>query len=312
MSCKLPPIVSIVGPTASGKSALADALALKLKGEVLSADSMQIYRGMDIGTAKIPSAERSVAYWGLDIADPGQPYSAALFQDYGRAAIEDMRTRLKPSIICGGTGLYVRAVLDDYQFPQGEQEDNPVREKFEAFLEEHGVDALWNLLDKEDPQSAALIHKNNTRRVIRAFELLDEGTSYAEQHAGLSCIPEYYHALWFGLWVDPEVLCERIDARVDTMFEMGLVSEVESLLHRGLHESITAGQAIGYKEVVRALEGEISMSEARERIKISTRRYAKRQRTWFKADARICWLDANTFHLETLLESLELKAATIV
>lgn len=312
MSSGMRPIISIVGPTASGKTALADALAFKLNAEVLSADSMQIYRGMDIGTAKLPVHERSVAYWGIDIVDPGTPYSAALFQEYGRAAIEDMRARSKSSIICGGTGLYVRAVLDSYDFPQGEQEDNPVRMHYEAYLAEHGPEALWNLLHSQDPHSAALIHMNNTRRVIRAFELLDEGKSYAEVHAGLSSIPEYYNALWFGLWVNPDVLYKRIEERVDAMFELGLVSEVESLLHKGLRKSITAAQAIGYKEVVAALEGEISMNEACERIKASTRRYAKRQRTWFKADSRICWLEANTFHLESLLEELERKAATIV
>lgn len=295
-------VVCIVGPTASGKTDLAQALALKLDGEVVSADSMQIYRGMDIGTGKIPVGERLVPHHGFDLVDPGQPYSAALFQEYARNCISEIRSRGKRSILAGGTGLYVRAAIDDYEFPKGEQVDNPIRDFYTAYAEQNGPQALWDLLHEKDPDSARILHPNNVRRVVRAFELLDEGRSYAEQAANLARIPEHIPSVFIGLQVDPEILRQRINARVDKMVEQGLIEEVKLLLDRGFRDGITAQQAIGYKEIVRALDDHITMEEAIEEIKASTRRYAKRQRTWFRKDSRIHWLDANTYDLELLVE----------
>ncbi len=294
------PVVCVVGPTASGKTALAQRVAELLDGEVVSADSMQIYRGMDIGTGKILPAERTVPYWGLDLAEPGEPYSAALFQDYARAAFKDVDARGKRSVLCGGTGLYVRAAIDDYRFPKGEQVDNEVRDRYAALARDIGNQALWERLRAADPDSAALIHPNNVRRVIRAFELLDEGTTYARVNAGLKTMAQAVPAVFLGLSVDPAVLNARIDARVDQMLADGLVEEVRSLLRAGFREGLTAPQAIGYKEVVAALEGACSLDDAVAQIKIATHRYAKRQRTWFRKDERIHWIDANDANVEEM------------
>lgn len=294
------PVVCVVGPTASGKTALAQRVAELLDGEVVSADSMQIYRGMDIGTGKILPAERTVPYWGLDLAEPGEPYSAALFQGYARAAFKDVDARGKRSVLCGGTGLYVRAAIDDYRFPKGEQVDNEVRDRYAALARDIGNQALWERLRAADPDSAALIHPNNVRRVIRAFELLDEGTTYARVNAGLKTMAQAVPAVFLGLSVDPAVLNARIDARVDQMLADGLVEEVRSLLQAGFREGLTAPQAIGYKEVVAALEGACSLDDAVAQIKIATHRYAKRQRTWFRKDERIHWIDANDANVEEM------------
>ena len=287
------PIIVVAGPTASGKSDLAQSIAEILDGEIISADSMQVYRGMDIGTGKVPADERRVPHWGLDLVDPGEPYSVALYQDYARRTAADIDARGKRVVLCGGTGLYIRGVIDGYDYPKGDQVGNPVRERYTALLGEIGPQALWELLRSEDSDSAALVHPNNTKRVIRAFELLAEGTTYAEQNARLQVIPQVVPAVFLALSVEPMRLAERIERRVDGMFEAGLVDEVRSLLDRGLRGAVTAPQAIGYKEVVAALDGECTMDEAPEQIKLATRRYAKRQRSWFRADKRVQWLDAN-------------------
>ena len=287
------PVACIVGPTASGKTDLAQAVALALGGEVVSADSMQVYRGMDIGTGKIPFAERLVPHHGLDLVDPGQPFSAALFQRYARDRFREIDARGLRSVLAGGTGFYVRAAIDGYEFPAGEQVDNPVRKRCARIAEQKGAEALWQMLSERDPASAAIIPAADVKRVTRAFELLDEGCSYAEQRARLSTIPQVVPALFVGLAVDPDVLRARIDARVDAMVEAGLVDEVAGLLAQGFREGVTAPQAIGYKEIAAALDGEATLSEAVRRIKVATHRYAKRQRTWFRKDARIRWIDAN-------------------
>lgn len=294
MADSRPPVICIVGPTASGKTDAAQLVAAAVGGEVVSADSMQIYRGMDIGTGKLPADERIVPHHGFDLVDPGEPYSAALFQSFARAAFRDISDRDRRPVLCGGTGLYVRAAIDDYAFPAGEQKDNPVRVRWAAFAEQHGAQALWEELERRDPASAAVLHPNNIRRVVRAFELLAEGRSYAEQKRNLAAIGEAVPAVQFGLAVDPAVLAERIDARVDAMVAVGLVEEVRNLMSAGFREGITAPQAIGYKEIVEALEGRCTLDEAVAAIKQATRRYAKRQRTWFRRDERIRWVNADT------------------
>lgn len=296
------PVVCVVGPTASGKTDLAQALALELGGEVVSADSMQIYRGMDIGTGKLPASERLVPHHGFDLVDPGEPYSAALFQGYARKRFRDIDMRGKRSVLAGGTGFYVRAAIDDYEFPGGEQVGNPVRERYAAIAREQGADKLWKLLAARDEASAAVIPAADVKRVVRAFELLEEGTTYAEQRARLALLPQLVPATFIGLAVEPSRLRERIDARVDTMIEAGLVDEVEGLLARGFREGVTAPQAIGYKEIVASLDGETTLDEAVDRIKLATRRYAKRQRTWFRKDRRIRWLDADVRDVPSLLD----------
>ena len=286
-------VIVVVGPTASGKSSFAIKLAQRLNGEIVSADSMQVYRGMDIGSAKAPENERIVEHWGLDLLEPGEPFSAALFQEYARSAFKDIFNRGKTPILCGGTGFYVRAAIDDYDFPKGNQIGNDIRDKWMDFADKYGAEALWNALAKIDPNSAQLIVVNDIKRIVRAFELLEDGKTYAQQKESLSSIPELIPSIWIGLEVDPQLLKTRINTRVDKMIELGLVAEVESLLDSGFREAITASQAIGYKEIVAALDGKCSMDDAIEQIKTSTRRYAKRQRTWFRKEKRIHWIDAN-------------------
>lgn len=287
------PIIVVAGPTASGKSALAQDIAQTLGGEVISADSMQVYKGMDIGTGKLEQASRRVAHWGLDLVDPGTPYSVAQYQGYARAAAADIDVRGKRVVLCGGTGFYIRGVIDGYDYPKGEQVGNPVRDKYHALLAKIGPDALWERLREEDPASAAVIHPNNAKRVIRAFELLEEGQSYAYQKERLKDIPQVIPAVYLALDMPREALYARIDARVDAMFAQGLVEEVQGLVDAGFRDAVTAPQAIGYKEVVEALDGKISLEAAKDAIKQATRRYAKRQLSWLRSDARVIWLDAS-------------------
>jgi tRNA dimethylallyltransferase len=284
-------VIAIVGPTASGKTALAEKIAVKLDGEIVSADSMQVYRGMDVGTAKPSVSERQVPYWCLDLADVGEPFSAALFQRAARGAIADISRRGKVPIVAGGTGLYVRAALDAMEFPAGDQVDNPSRARYEALAEHDGAEALHALLASRDPESAAAIHPNNVRRVVRALEMADEDVSYARQREGFSARESVYDARFIGLDMARETLYERVDSRVDAMVAAGLLGEVEGLLAAGLRDALTASQAIGYKEFVPVLEQGASLEEAVASVKQSTRRYAKRQLTWFRADPRVRWID---------------------
>ena len=299
-----------MGCTASGKSALADELAVRLGGEVISSDSMQVYRGMDIGTAKTPVSERKVPYHCIDICDPGQPYSAALFQHDSRAAIEDIRSRGKVPIICGGTFFYVRACLNQMDFAAGEQEDNPVRDRYNALAARLGAQGIWDYLHERDPQSAEVIHPNNTVRVVRALEMFEEGDSYARRKAAFKGVAEAIPSIKIGLARDTQLLYERINNRVDDMVAEGLVAEVTGLLAQGFREGLTAQAAIGYKEIVAALDGLCTMDEAIEQIKMSTRRYSKRQRTWLRSEAGLNWIEADGKTLDEIVaEALHLITA---
>lgn len=283
--------IAIVGPTGVGKSSAAEAAARHLAGEIVSADSMQVYRGMDIGTAKTPVHERHVPYHCIDIVDPGQAYSAALFQADARRAIDDVLARRRVSIVCGGTGLYLRAALDEMVFPAGER-DTTIRRHYERLAEELGADGLHALLRERDRRSAEIIDPRNVRRVVRALEMADSGVSYALQAAGLHRrVSHYPGTRWFGLTMDRGVLYERIDQRVDAMVDAGLLDEVRQLVQAGHREALTSSQAIGYKELVGVVDGTADLDVAVETVKRGTRRYAKRQLTWFRADPRVVWLD---------------------
>ena len=295
--------VAIVGPTAVGKSDVADRLAARLSSEVLSCDAMQIYRGMDIGTAKMMPEECSAPLRLVDIVDPGVAYSAALYQTDARAHIERLLGEQRLPVFCGGTGLYLKAALDEMDFPSGELEDER-RTGYQELAERIGEEALHALLAERDPESAAVIHSHNVRRVIRALEMHDDGVSYAEQKSKFSVPRERYHALWFGLTRSREVLYERINMRVDLMFEQGLVDEVRGLMDQGLGDALTSMQAIGYKEIIDALRGAITMDEARELIKMRSRRYAKRQLSWFKRDDRIVWFDMDEFTIDEVVDDI--------
>ena len=282
--------VAIVGPTAVGKSDVADRLAARLSSEVLSCDAMQIYRGMDIGTAKMAPNECTAPLRLVDIVEPGVAYSAALYQADARAHVERLLGSGRLPVFCGGTGLYLKAALDEMDFPSGELVDDRR--------------AGYQELAERDPESAAVIHPHNVRRVIRALEMHDDGVSYAQQKSQFSVPREHYHALWFGLTRNREVLYERINLRVDLMFEQGLVDEVRGLMDQGLGDALTSMQAIGYKEIIDAFNGVISMDEARELIKMRSRRYAKRQLSWFKRDDRIVWFDMDEFTIDEVVEDI--------
>jgi tRNA dimethylallyltransferase len=305
-------VLAVVGPTAVGKTAVAEELAARLGGEIVSADAMQIYRGMDVGTAKPAPSERRVPYHCLDLAEPGEPFSAALFQHEARACIGDIASRGLLPVVAGGSGLYVRAALDDWEFPGGEQAENPVRAGYEAIAAEKGAGALHAMLVARDPAAAALIHPNNVRRTVRALEMLDGGVSYAQQHAGFSARVSVYDARFAGLTMDRERLYERIDARVDAMLAAGLLGEVEGLLGAGLRDALTAAQAIGYKEFVPVIEDGADLDEAVAAVKQASRRYAKRQLTWFRADPRITWVDVTGVSTakaaDAVLDALDLSA----
>jgi tRNA dimethylallyltransferase len=286
-----PRVIAVVGPTGAGKSAAAEELASRLGGEIVSADSMQVYRGMDIGTAKQPPAARRVPHHCLDLVEPGEPYSAALFQRDARRAIDGIATRHAVPIVVGGTGLYVRAALDELDFPAGNGA-SPTRTALQAELASRGPEALYELLVERDPAAAALIHRNNTRRIVRALEVLeDDGTSYADTRERFAERRPHYPATFIGLEVDRDVLYARIDERVDAMLAAGLVAEVADLLDRGYRTALTAAQAIGYKELVPVIDGSGDLATAVAAIKQASRRYAKRQLTWFRADPRVRWLD---------------------
>ena len=289
-------VICIVGPTASGKSALADEVAVRLGTDVISVDSMQVYRGMDIGTAKTPVAERRVPLQMVDVADVSQDYSVAMFQAATRALVDERRADGRAAILCGGTGLYLDGVIDVMDFPTGSTHGE-VRSKYEDYLEVHGPCALWELLDSRDHASAASIHPNNSRRVVRALEMHDEGTSYAEQLAGLHARRPYYPVQMWGIVRDRSVLYDRINRRVDMMMGDGLVSEVEGLVSAGYGLDLTSRQAIGYKEVLAYLSGECAYDECVELIKRRSRHYAKRQISWLRRDGRVRWLDMDELDL---------------
>ena len=293
----LPRVACIVGPTASGKSAVAELVALALGSSVVSVDAMQVYRGMDVGTAKTPAAERRCPLLMVDVADPLEDYSAQRFQAEARACVDRLLSEGRVPVLAGGTGLYLNAVIDEMSFPAGEK-DGELRRRYEALAREEGPLALHGLLASRDPASAALIHPNNVRRVVRALEMLDEGTSYAAHHEGLHERAAHYDALVWGLSMSRERLYARIDGRVDQMVAAGLVGEVRALAARGLSPELTAGQAIGYKEVLEALSGSCALDEAVERAKLRTRRYAKRQLSWFRHDPRVRWIDLDEVDCE--------------
>ena len=295
--------IAIVGPTASGKSSLAERVASRLYTSIVSVDAMQVYRGMDIGTAKSFPATPGVNLLMVDVADITEDYSVSLFQHDARACVDSLLARGVPAVLCGGTGLYLDAVIDEMEFPTGETRGE-ARARYEAIADQEGAEALHSLLVERDPKSAELIHPRNVRRVVRALEMLDEGVSYAEQNANLRVrAPHYRTAIW-GFTMDRARLYRRIDQRVDQMFEAGLVDEVARLADCGLRQSVTARQAIGYKEVLDALDTTISMEEARGLIKARTRRYAKRQLSWLRRDGRTRWLDFDKLSEDEAVEAI--------
>jgi tRNA dimethylallyltransferase len=281
-------VVAIVGPTATGKSALGLALARALDGEVVNADSMQLYRGMDIGTAKLTGAEREgVPHHVLDIWDVTQPASVAEYQRAARAAVDGIRARGRTPLLVGGSGLYVRAVLERFEFPGT---DAGLRAELERELARVGPHHLHERLAARDPGAAARILPSNGRRIIRALEVVQLTGGPFEAALPAQPVP-YYDAVQLGVDLDTAALDERIAARVDRMWRQGLVAEVRALAGRGLREGRTAGRALGYQQVLRHLAGECTEAEAAAETVRATRRFVRRQRSWFRRDGRVHWLD---------------------
>ena len=277
-------VLVIAGPTASGKSALGVALAGYLNGEIVSADSMQVYRGMDVGTAKISCGEmRGIPHHMLSCAEPFENYSVSRYVDAASACCDDILSRNKLPVIVGGTGLYIDSLISGREFSPAVASDPALTEELEARFDEIGGEAMLSDLSVFDPERAAKLSPGDRRRIIRAFEIYRlTGKSITEHDAETRAVPDRYAACRIVLqFSDRAVLYNRINSRVDDMVEAGLFQEVSYLLSSGIPADCTALQAIGYKEVVSALNGSVSAAEAIELIKLSTRRYSKRQLTWF-------------------------------
>jgi len=282
------PIVAVVGATASGKSDLALDLAERLGGEIVNTDAMQVYRGMDIGTAKLPVAERrGIPHHLLDLLEVAEPATVAEFQRWARAVIADCRARGVVPVLVGGSALYTRAILDEFEFPGT---DAAVRARYDAALVELGPEALHQRLAEIDPAAAAGIIPTNGRRIVRALEVIEiTGRPFT------ATLPPARYAdaatVQVGVDIDRATLDDRIAARVGRMWEQGFVEEVRALVPRGLREGLTANRALGYRQVLAFLDGEISEAEAREQTVTGTRRFARRQDSWFRKDTRITWVD---------------------
>lgn len=281
-------VIAIVGPTAVGKTSLSIELAKQFNGEIISGDSMQVYRGLDIGTAKVTAEEmEGIPHHLIDVRDVDESYSAADFQKAARKAIQEISDRGKLPIIVGGTGLYIQSLLWDYKLGnEGELEDDFLRAKYEAFAEENGNLALWEKLQLTDPLAAEKIHYNNRKKMIRALEVFElTGHSILEPKEQPK---ELYDSFLIGLNTDRSILYQRINQRVDLMVEQGLLEEAKNLAK---NPTVQAAQGIGYKEFFPYLSGGSSLEAALEEVKLHSRRYAKRQLTWFRNRMSVHWYD---------------------
>ena len=295
-------LVVIGGATATGKSDLAVALAKKINAQIVNADSMQLYRGMDIGTAKLSFEEREgVAHHMLDLVEVSTDVNVAWYQEQARLIIDELLAQSIPVIVVGGTGFYIKAILDDLNFPDT---DPAVREKLTQLAEKIGNDAIHQRLEVLDPAAAAAIPKENVRRVIRALEVIEITGKPFTANLPRADSTRYPNALQFGLEMDRLKLDERVDTRVDRMFGRGLIEEVEALINQGILEGKTARAALGYSQVISMKAGEISQAEAISQTKLATRQYIRRQETWFRRDQRINWLNEDSDRLGTIEKAI--------
>jgi tRNA dimethylallyltransferase len=295
-------VIVICGATATGKSDIAIEIAQEIGAEIINADSMQLYRGMDIGTAKLPEGERGgIPHHLLDVLDVSQDSTVAWYQEQARAAISEIHARGKDAVIVGGTGLYIKAILDDLNFPDTDPE---VRAKLEAEAEEFGAASLFTRLEELDPAAALAIDRANTRRIIRALEVIEITGRPFTANLPREDSSRYPDALQFGLVMDREHLRERIDLRVDRMWDQGFVAEVDQLIAQGIREGSTAQRALGYAQIIAMRDGTMSEEAAKEDTKRASRQYARRQETWFSRDARIQWIAQHQPRLETILQKI--------
>ena len=291
------PLIVLTGPTAVGKTSLSISLAKAVNGEIISADSMQVYKGMDIGSAKSRKEEmQGVTHYLVDILEPEEEFHIVKFQELAKAALEEIYAKGKIPILVGGTGFYIQAVTRDIDFTQAEQETS-YREELEQFAKEKGAEYLHEKLREVDSKSAENIHANNVKRVIRALEFYHQnGTPISEHNEEQKQQTSPYNLAYFVLTAPREILYERIDRRVDQMMEEGLLEEVKSLRERGCHRGMVSMQGLGYKEILAYLEGEYPLEEAVRILKRDTRHFAKRQLTWFRREQDVIWVDKEQFH----------------
>ncbi|QIS21420.1 tRNA (adenosine(37)-N6)-dimethylallyltransferase MiaA [Nocardia terpenica] len=280
--------IAVVGPTATGKSELALELAQRLDGEIVNIDAMQLYRGMDIGTAKVPVAQRrGIPHHQFDVLEVTETATVAAYQSAATADVQDILARGRTPVVVGGSMMYVQALLDDWEFPAT---DPRVRAKWEAVLAESGVEAVHAALRAADPVAAATILPTDGRRMVRALEVVElTGRPFAASQPRIG--EPRWGTVILGIDRETAELDARIELRTATMFDQGLVDEVRTLIDRGLREGQTARRAIGYAQVLAALDGEYDLAEARDRTHFGTRRYVRRQRSWFRRDPRVRWLD---------------------
>ena len=294
-----PPVIVLAGPTAVGKTSLSLRLAKALDAEIISADSMQVYRGMNIGTAKIPAEERAgIPHHLIDVADPSEDFSIARYVRLGREVIRDLDTRGKVPLVVGGTGFYIQALLKDLDFSE-EKKEGTLREEYRLLAETEGTKALHDRLAAVDPVSAEAIHPNNIKRVIRALEYFEEsGQPISALNEAQTGQESPYRILYLVLNLPRQELYCRIDRRVDQMMEEGLLEETKQLLQAGIPAKATALQSIGYKELAEYLRGTCSLDEAVNQIKLHSRHYAKRQITWFKREPDAVWIEKSDYAAE--------------
>lgn len=295
-------VVVICGATATGKSDIAIEVAKSIGAEIINADSMQLYKGMDIGTAKLSEEERSgIPHHLLDILSVREDSTVAWYQELARKMITEIHGRNNHAVIVGGTGLYIKAILDDLNFPDT---DPAIRARLESEALEFGTDSLFARLQVEDPAAALAIDRANTRRVIRALEVIEITGKPFTANLPREDSSRYPDALQFGLVMEREHLRERIDLRVDQMWGKGFVSEVDQLIEDGILDGATAQRAIGYSSLIAMRAGTMSEADAKEETKRATRQYARRQETWFSRDARITWVAPHQPRLETILQKI--------
>jgi tRNA dimethylallyltransferase len=299
-------LIAIVGPTAVGKTAVSLYLAKLIDAEIISADSMQVYKGMDIGTAKPSLGEReTIPHHLIDIIEPEKPFSVAEYQKLARSKIREIQKRGRFPLLVGGSGLYIRAVIDKLDFPSGNI-SSEIRQKLEERAAKVGSKKLFQELIKIDPEAAQFIHPNNLRRIIRALEVYYlTGRQFSYFHKQWKVKKSIYNLKMFGLAMERSKLYANINSRVNKQIEQGLLEEVKRLVKKGYKHFLTSRQALGYKELVEHLEGKASLEEAINLVKRRTRKYARRQLIWFRADPRIHWIDVTNLSVEEVVQKVK-------
>lgn len=296
------PLIILTGPTAVGKTALSIGLAKAVNGEIISADSMQVYRKMNIGTAKIEQSEmQGVRHHLIDILDPSEEFNVVLFKRYALEAMEDIYSRGKIPVIVGGTGFYIQALLYDIDFEDNDN-DMSYREELQRLAAEKGNSYIHDMLSKVDPESAEKIHENNVKRVIRALEFYRKTGMKISEHNETEAQKESpYNFEYFVLNDDRSKLYDRIDRRIDIMLEQGLEAEVRQLVSEGYSRNLVSMQGLGYKEIIDYIQGRCSFDEAVYTLKRDTRHFAKRQITWFKREKHVTWVNKNEYDSESCI-----------